>query len=360
MKKSIVAIALAGATLSAAAGNGFFEGAPFITRAGWDYSPSFMVDQWDNNKEKVWWCGQSSGVDPVKTWARDSGGTDSFNNFHKDVIYYAERPAGGSWSAPQVVLSNMGGNFSAWENSWVCDPTVVRGAWTYKGANYGYAMYYTAGPGSNDRVQQKQYRTGGNRLLLAYSNDGKTWVKYGPVVESAYPDGANYAAGQGQAFNTNNGAAVTLFYTDVDVSGTPKYYIRESTDGETFGDKREISYAGLPATQRSYQNPAAAFAPSSNGYYFLALVDSTVGGGNWGHATGVSVYRIPKAQVYTGTWTKVVTKGNVKPTMVEPGFRTDAYGNITSLPVITIYSGCSDSIGNEGAWDLCWASAIVP
>lgn len=292
------------------------------SQPGWDYSPSAMNDL--DGKEKVWWCGEQNG---------------------HDVIKYSERTASGFWSQPQIVL--QAGIFTkaplSWEGEMTCDPTVIRGAWNYNGTPYGYAMYYTTNDPSTS--------VSNNRIGLAFSKNGTSWVKYiySPVIYDGAA-GNQYGTGQPVAISSNGGSGVRIFYTFVDHDGSIHYFVRESTNGINFGGKSEISQNGLMlngAPGISHRNAAIAIAPASanGGYaYYLANVCETYNdnpdGVTWGTAKGICVYRIRGDSLYTGVWERVLDSGHIKPVEVEPGFSTSIYGYINSSDIY-LYFACS-------------------
>ena|GEM_PF-1700078 len=345
MKISCFILACALASLPALShGASLSTGELLFDQAGWDYSPSSLIDM--DGKQKVWWCGQSNG---------------------HDVVKYRERYPRGTWSAARIVLQSD--RFTnpkyplPWEGIHTCDPSVVRGEWNLGGTSYGYAMYYTTErPGSNGID---------NRIAVAFSKDGITWLKYGqPVIHDGDP-GA-YGTGQSIAWSGNAAAMVKTVYTYTDETGTPNYFYRESTDGVTFGPRRGISKQGLTlndASGISYANPAIAFAPRQvNGdyYYYMASVcetynDSPYGPDHreWATARGVCIYRAEGEDAFNGTWQLVLGSGHIKPVEVEPGFVTDIYGYLNDTPPVTVLFGCSGA-GDPNTWEVCWADGQLP
>jgi hypothetical protein len=337
LASSIQALPAFAGSLSA---KGSMGGLLMPSQPGWDYSPSAMSDL--DGKEKVWWCGAQNG---------------------RDVVKYSERTGTGAWSQPQVVLqaSSFTGTPLSWEGALTCDPTVVRGSWSYNGTSYGYAMYYTTNDPSTS--------VSNNRIGLAFSKNGISWVKYtyAPVINDGNT-GNQYGTGQAVAMSTNGGSGVRIFYTFVDHDGSIHYFVRESTDGINFGGKSEISQAGLTLNGvpgLSHRNAAIAIVPvSANGRYayYLANVCETYNdsrdGAIWGTAKGVCVYRIEGNSLYTGTWERVLDSGHVKPVEVEPGFSTSIYGYINSAD-ISLYFACSGD-GDPNSWELCQAGGQSP
>lgn len=310
---------------------------------GGNYSPSVMKDAFDG-KTKVWWCAE----DPV-----------SLN----EVIAYQEISSNGARTAPQIVLKansvTSGAPAISWEGDRVCDPTVVRGSWTYLGVSYTYAMYYTTEhPGTS------QPEGTSNRVGLAFSQNGTTWVKYtnNAVVQGAVANGY-YGIGQSVAWNLNGASSVRMMYTDVNAAGVTQHYVRDASDGINFGAPTAISYGGIyvdgVAGVNPY-NPAIAVAPGIHDghyYYFMALVCETHGPGTGfadNLAKGVCVYRTEgDSGLFNGPWIKVLDSAQLRYVEKEPGFATDQWGALLNLPAIGVYMACGD-IGTPPGWPANW------
>src|SRR4029077_1898648 len=119
-----------------------------------------------------WWCGENT------------------NSPGNDAIYYSSIQSG-AWTTPQVALTDINAP---------CDPTVIRGNWTYnipgKGSTWSYIMYL-------DEIN----RAG---IEVAVSNAGTpgTWTVIGTVFYSQF---AQYAEmGQPIAMSTNGGSGVDV------------------------------------------------------------------------------------------------------------------------------------------------------
>ena len=151
---------------------------------------------------------------------------------------------------PVPVLGETPG---AWDNLYTCNPQVVKGSFVNplgNGATYSYAMYYVAlgtTPGTN------------NFIGVAFSNDGISWKKYPrPIIGAETQDG--YGVGQPAAYNTDQHAAIRLFYEDW------SFYVHHvdaiSTDGVHFTAVGVLSTNGLdrenPDWVTSLTTPRAA------------------------------------------------------------------------------------------------------
>lgn len=282
---------------------------------GWDYSPSWMADS-VAGIERMWWCSDRSGpgIPPEEG----------------DVIKYSySLPGSGVWSTPQAVLTP---NMSGWEGTCVCDPSVVRGQFSYNGRTYSLAMYYTASPNCATD----------NKIGVAFSNDGVNWVKYAgnPIISTQFPGNGKYGAGQTSVYNQNGLAGLWLFHTDTPNTGSSRQYRRTTTNGINFSAPTQVSINGLPAAP-FLTGPGFAYDYSTHNWYLVT-------NNQWnaqGQPTGLGVYKIPAGLLFTGTWQIVgsVPPGFAKPFQFEAGFRTDIYGNITfALLSIFIAFGAGD------------------
>ncbi|WIX05304.1 hypothetical protein [Xanthomonas oryzae] len=269
---------------------------------------------------------------------------------------------------PSVVLQSnrfeQGSPLLSWEGIHTCDPTVIRGHWNYLGTDYSYIMYYTTERPGSDGID--------NRIAVAFSKDGKTWKKHpSPVIHDGDP--GTYGTGQSVAWSANGNAAVRTIYSYVDNNGQITYFFRESADGINFGERRQLSQAGLTLNGVdgiSHAKPALGFAPGSyegKYFYYMASVceahlDSPYGPSfqEWGTAKGVCVYRAEGEDAFTGRWTKILDSAHVKPMEVEPGFLTNIYGSLDGiLPNISINYGCSGS-GDPNTWEICFSDGVLP
>lgn len=272
----------------------------------WDYSPSWMADT-VSGYDRLWWCSDNAG-DP-----------------YGDVIKYKQ-----GTGTDQTVLMPSGG----WEGNCVCDPAVVRGSFSYGGFTWQMALYYTAAPNCGSD----------NKIGVAFSNDGVNWVRYSgnPIIKSAANNcqdpsqvcpGISYGAGQAQLHNWNGGSGIRIWYTDTNGPQGFGIYERVSNDGINFGSPAKITADGL-GTYGLGGGVGMAFKPIDAAYLFTLRGDSD--------ASKIGLFRIPTANRFTGTWTKlgdILPPGGDYPDTFEPGFRTDIYGNLSSTTYPSIFAG---------------------
>ncbi|MDI7270008.1 MAG: hypothetical protein QME96_18615, partial [Myxococcota bacterium] len=181
-----------------------------FAHAGYDYAPSFMFG--DGPEIRSWWCGQGPGGD--------------------NVFHASWGPSG--WHDIRVVLAPTPGS---WDAAHACDPSVVMGSFTFGGTAYRYAMYYTG----TDRPESSGIE---NRIGVAVSNDGLSWVKVpAPVVSPAVLPSGTYGAGMPSAWSPG-GSEVWLTYLDSTASPANGIFLRQSADGTTFGPAVATSLDG--------------------------------------------------------------------------------------------------------------------
>jgi len=287
----------------------------------YDYSPSVIQS---GNVQQVWWCG--GGYNPYDT-----------AQWSDTILYEWINTSTQAHSVPVPVLGETPG---AWDNLYTCNPKVVKGSFVNplgNGATYSYAMYYVAlgtTPGTN------------NFIGVAFSNDGMSWKKYPqPIIAAETQDG--YGVGQPVAYNTDQHAAIRLFYEDW------SYYIHHveaiSSDGVHFTAVGTLSMNGLDPNSPTWGD--MAYDPRSGywyaGYNTTPRDPSTTGGIVERGSYGIELYRIPDSSLLTGAtpWellTNLDTSLNGHESNFLPGFVRDVYGNLFTGPTIQMFTSISN------------------
>lgn len=119
-----------------------------------------------------------------------------------------------TWSAETVVFSP---SENLWDSMHTCDPSVIKGSFTYEGTEYAYLMAYL-GCTSTDNQENKV------GLAVANSPEGP-FVRVGtdPIVDFTKDSTSSvfqWGVGQPSIINKGNGGEVWLFYTRGDLKGT--------------------------------------------------------------------------------------------------------------------------------------------
>lgn len=212
---------------------------PILDRANkWDGQPAHLVI---GGTHHMWWCSQGPGS--------------------KDVIYYSKKTGSlgpGGWSTPQQVLDHTQ---VTWADSFICDPSVIRGSFSYNGTAYAYALFFTAFVPSSG---------GENSIGVAFSNNGINWVTHiSPViVPSGNP--AFYGAGMsGVAFHPTTGK---LMHAYLDTTYSPILRLNETTNGLSFTPSppsaTQLHAAGRQGDDG--QGPDIAYHPG-DGHWYAAI-----------------------------------------------------------------------------------------
>lgn len=308
-----------------------------FTRANYDYAPSVINE---GSLQKYWWCGY--GPAPAHPGRP---------NFADTIYYRAYDGSTGTWSAIQQVLTPTSGT---WDAKHTCDPSVVKGNFAYNGANYAYAMYYTATDTDTN-----------NRVGVAFSNNGTTWVKRPtPVIfpRNATQAQTSYGAGQSATYNGNGAAGIWMFHTDttgnaLDGNGISqtRILLRYASDGINFGAPTLVSAAGLPITYMS--NSDFAFDNTVSPARWYAAIPMLGRAGDR-ETYRIGLYRMPNSDIMngTGTWELVANiDSNLTGAYLNhsPGIVRDIYGSVSGLPSVQVVHSRGDNDPN--AWDLAYA-----
>jgi|GEM_PF-3036821 len=168
----------------------------------------------------IWYCGAS---DVTNT----------------DAIFYTTKSTPlsqvGGWSSPLEVVNNTN---VAWATQHICDPNVIRGAFTYNSQPYEYAMYFTGDDGSAPQGIRAA-------VGVAFSNDRVSWVTHpARIITATDPLAAEYGAGQSTvAWAPDNSDTLYQLYRDsTAVFGVDsEILLAATTDG--------LTYSPIPGTE---------------------------------------------------------------------------------------------------------------
>ena len=147
-----------------------------------------------------------------------------------------------TYGAETLVLSPSSG---AWDSRHVCDPSVIRGSFSYQGTTYSYLMAYL-GCSSSDNQENKV------GLAVANSPTGP-FVKVGasPIVDftkDSTVTSFQWGVGQPCLVSQDKAGKVWLFYTRGDKNGT-RTIARTGNfadlDSPTLGSETRVSVTGL-------------------------------------------------------------------------------------------------------------------
>jgi hypothetical protein len=261
-----------------------------FTNTNYDYGAS-VIDS--GSTRQIWWCGN---------------GTVPGTSYSSDVIYYrTQNKSTGAYTSIQKVFTPNASS-SAWDHSYVCDPSVIAGSFTDASTSLTYtlAMYYSGtdrGPGSSYSGTAQDGTN--NRIGVAYSNDGVTWVRQGtaPVITpSSYPTDT-YGAGQPATYNSGTGAAVQVFYTDTSSALGARVFTATTSNGVSFSSGSAITNQGLGSGNTGATTAMADIDMiyDAGGSYWYAAVPTDGRSGDR-EVYPIGLFRIAASTLSSGAW----------------------------------------------------------
>ncbi|HEY1984452.1 MAG TPA: hypothetical protein VGG85_03540 [Terracidiphilus sp.] len=293
----------------------------------YNYSPS-VIEQ--GNTRQFWWC--SRGRDPED------------RDLDTDAIFYASMNLSTrAVTSPVVVLAESPGT---WDAAYTCNPKVIGGVFANplgNGKTYSYAMYYVATSLVNGTS---------NSIGVAFSNDGVHWTKYpNPVISSSAPVGSNgYGVGQPALYNSDQKAAITMFYED-SVPST-HHVVALSKDGVHFTVQGGLTTNGLDPDNPDPIWGDVSFDGKQNEWYAIfnrpVRPQSTTGNVAEHGQYGIELYKIPANAIMTGSspWQQLITI-DTNSTGFESNFIAafvhDLWGNLNvkAYPTVEMYTSVS-------------------
>jgi len=311
----------------------------------YNYCPSVIVE--DDGTAYMYYC-TNSPAGTVVDYVACRVGTDKDG----DGAY--------SWGDEQIVLKpgKKDNPTSGWDYEHVCDPSVIKGEFTYKGESYSYMMAYL---GCN-RTDSKDNETG---IAVAKSPTGPfVKIDANPIVDFPYNSSVTtnqWGAAQASLVNKGTGGQVWLFYT-YGASDTV-VMVREcdfsNLDTPIIGEPKTLTMNGL----RTISNNAdtwfnnADFAYDAKNNRFIVASDchplpQTDDRPN-NVAKAFRIMYIYADKLETGTWTNCKQVGQA-----QTGFARnhnvclarDAYGNILEGEYITVYyTAANTASSNNGS-----------
>lgn len=331
------------------------EPALFASRPGYDYDPTIMSE---DNWMKVWWCGQNS-------------------NGH-DSIYYMEKLMVSPYTVngPQQVF-NGSGVYGSFDKEHVCNPSVVKGSFSYSGHTYPYAMYYAGSRLCESSSQNCEsadnygpanpYGMSPAEIGVVFSNDGKTWVgqnaSFNPLVRSSCMH--LWGLSGLSAWNIDGNNRIRLFTGDACAGGAQGMgKTALFTNGTTLtGSWTQIPNAGL-ASNQIWHNTAFAVNSSNNLLYMTIPNKGATRELCPNNQCPIGIYTIPLIGTDpVGTWSLLTQVDYPDYSAVfkqpnAPAFMTNVWGDMngvlgngTSFRMVT---GGSTSFGDASTADLYW------
>lgn len=318
--------------------------------SGWyngtyNYCPSVIVE--DDGTAYMYYC-TNSPASTVVDYVACRVGTDKDG----DGAY--------SWGDEQIVLKpgKKDNPTSGWDYEHVCDPSVIKGEFTYKGENYSYMMAYLGCKLTNS----KDNETG---IAVAKSATGPfVKIDANPIVDFDYDPAVTtnqWGAAQASLVNKGTGGKVWLFYT----YGGSQTVIKVSEcdfsnlDAPVIGEPKTLTLNGLKTisggTDTWFNNADFAYDAKSN--RFIVASDCHPLPQSDDHPNNVAkafrIMYIYADKLETGTWTNYKQVGEA-----QTGFARnhnvclarDAYGNILENEYLTVfYTAANTASSNNGS-----------
>ncbi len=319
----------------------------------YNYCPTILME--DASTMHIWYCAN-----------KDSGNVTDYIAYRKGTLH-----ADGKWTftEKQLVLS-PGENATDWDYRHVCDPSVVKGEFRYKGTQYNYLMAYLGCLPSDCTCNEVG-------IAVAQNPEGP-WVKVDEVnpianyYESSFydPSGAQYwGYGQPSLINVDKGGKVLLFYSkglattitqvelwDLSNLDDPKKLseaeltnrgIVNASGGSDVINNADFAYD--PVTQRIYcikedfgypTDGGVNWITGSNTLFYVELKDdeTTIGDTLFGE------FDWNKTGAITSAATGYARNHNM-------GIVTDAYGWIMDSTKIPIVYTMSDLVTDHPDWE---------
>lgn len=319
----------------------------------YNYAPTIMME--GNNIMHIWYCSNQY-----------SGNVTDFVAYRKGTLN-----SDGTWTFTEKELL-MAPTVGTWDARHVCDPSVVAGAFLYKGTTYKYLMAYL-GCVTNDSSRNEV------GIAVAESPLGP-WIKVDEVnpIANYYTsveytnDVWTWGYGQPSLVSVDEAGQVLLFYTKGVLSGTYEYV--EHWDLSNLDDPKKlhekaITNAGVMNAQGGsdvINNADFAYDPVTNRIYVIKedFPYPTDGGLDWLTGTNTIMYmNMGEDDTFIGE--TLFTKSNLRWNVIgsigknETGFArvhnagilTNEYGRLMNPHQIPIVYTMSDLVTDHSNWN---------
>ncbi len=249
--------------------------------------------------------------------------------------------AASGWTFPTLQFSRTN---SPWAEQHVCDPTMLRGEFSYNSASYQFALFYTADDGS----LPVGVRAG---IGVAFSNDLLNWTSHDSrAVEFVNDPGTQgYGAGEGSAAWDPQSTSFNLAYRDSSFSPTfwGSIVHRTSSDGVTYSSPP--TELGLTSTAASTVAPDIAFSPHDGFWYALRHVQPL--------PTAVHLLRSSERNTLLSTWDMLEEWDmafSSEETNIQSGFARNENGTlfVDDLGFMYVFFTTGDWFPNFNSWKI--------
>ena len=258
-----------------------------------------------------------------------------------------------TWSEETIVLAPSPAG--AWDAHHTCDPSVIKGNFSYGGKDYTYLMAYL-GCTSYDNQE--------NKIGLAVANSPMgPFVKIGsePLVDFKLDPSITFfqwGVGQPSLVSMDKAGKVWLFYTRGDKNGTRVVY-REcdfsSLDSPTMGAEKTLSVNGLKNLDGGsdfMNNADLAYDPVNDRFYAASDCHPNPSDEPNYIAGSFRINYMNGTGLTSGYWrtTAIVGKAETSfPRNHNVGLARDEYGHIQDSGYVTVYYTVSQT-GATSLW----------
>lgn len=318
----------------------------------YDYSPTVVQE---GTVQHYYWCGY--GTHPSASYSVTVDGvTHTRNAMHTDNIFYRsydtvthqwQQPAPQEvmWPSANAKYGSAAQNY--WDSSFVCNPSVITGNFTFNGTTYHQALYYV---GARCEYIDSGFNCGIHGSIgVAFTNDWVHFTRYAdangvpkPVLQ--WPCAYGYGYGQPSTFNLDGDGGIRMFYVrshndkpaeagmPSTCAGGKDYQVADSTDGIHFGTPQLLRTAGI-TENRQPQNAAWAYDKDLHDWYMVSEFGTYKAGSTNVALHGFSLYKMHGSDLTSGTasWQKLTTVDTVRTGFAKnfiPTITRDRYGNV--------------------------------
>ena len=257
-----------------------------------------------------------------------------------------------TWSAEKVVFSPSD---NLWDSMHTCDPSVIKGSFTYNGSEYAYLMAYL-GCTSTDNQE--------NKVGLAVSNspDGE-FIRVGetPVVDFAKDPSSTafqWGVGQPSLVSIDKAGKVWMFYTRGDKNGTRTVVAEcdfSNLNAPVVGEEVKVATTNLvelDGDKDIINNADFAYDPATNKFYAASDCHPNPTSEPNYISSHFRVTSFSGTEFKKATWKYLATIGTEDTGFARNhnvGLVRDEYGHLPARDYISIYYTVSVT-GSQSLW----------
>jgi hypothetical protein len=255
-----------------------YDGVILARTNRWDSYPTHIFD---GSKHTIWWCSR----------ATVSGSLDTY----VDSIFRSQKTGSlgpGGWSSFLEVLKNTQ---TPWASNHVCDPSVLRGTFSYNNHAYSHILFWTSD--TNPTI-------GGvdNAVGVAFSDDGIAWTVHPTAVIQSYNAyNGTYGAGAGGAAIDPLTSQITYAYDDSTLN--PQSRLMTSSNALNWAPSPPTTTMIVSSGRTLANSSDIAYYPADQHWYAAVQTFDTQGI----YSGETRVLRSTNPNQLTGSWTTVAS-----------------------------------------------------